>query len=171
MVSRHRLASFGFCRHAEMILSRASAVHEPECVAPVALRGAGVLSTEPLQLCAQRGRCTAEVKTSPVLVLGLPVRSMSIWAVNHCMYSILISCLHFFFFLLPFYFLGLKVASGSCHSLRSVNFLLPIKMQIHISMQCVMGLCKPWGFLHSILYWPDFNLDCLSKLCRFLKVQ
>lgn len=77
----------------------------------------------------------------------------------------------FFFFWLPFYFLGLKVASGSCRSLRSVNFLLPIKMQIHISMQCVMDLCKPWGFLHSILYWLDFNLDCLSKLCRFLKVQ
>ena len=74
-----------------------------------------------------------------------------------------------FFFLLLFYFPRLKSASGRCHSLRSVNCLLPIKMQIHTSMQCMMDLGKLWSFL-TILYWFHFNLNCLSKLSLFLEV-
>lgn len=114
----------------------------------------------------------AEIKMGPVSVLPLPVSYMNIQTLNHCIHSILLF-FSFSFFLggVLFYFSGLRVASGSCHSLRSVNFLLPIKMQIHISMQGVMDLRKPWGFLLSGFYWFNFNLGCLSKIYLSLKVQ
>lgn len=67
----------------------------------------------------------------------------------------------------PFYSLGLQAASERCHSLRSVHFLLPIKMQIHYSMHYAMDLGKPWRFLLTILCWFNFNLNCLSKLSLF----
>lgn len=84
-----------------------------------------------------------------------------LWAVRtvYVVYTDFLLALHF---CLLFHFSGLQVASGSCHRLRSVNFLLPIKMQIHLSMERVMDLGKPGVFSFRvstglILIWTVYQ--------------
>lgn len=149
------MASFEFCRRTEaIIISHTSGVnHKWECEPMLAFRCSHVLYTETVKLLVAHTEHMVQSWNNSL------AHASQLY--EHMGYKTLYIFYTEFHFPLLFYFPGQNVASGRCHSLRSVNFLLPIKMQIHTCMQCMMDLGKPWSFLLTILYWFNFNLNCL----------